>query len=805
MGWNPFTAAKNLVVGTVSAVGEAAAYTAAAATEVVDVAVNNTVGLIPGVPELNSAELLDSGMRAVGVETELERRAHNIAGIAGAVVGTADPRLDDDGNPLFLTEEGEVTTEDTGIIAPAQKRDHNDQLLYLDADGNETTEVTETPAYQSDGFVNSTVLPWAGSASQYVVGMGTEALDGAVNNTVGRVFDFEVNTSAELDNAFGAMGVETSFEERGQTGWRETGNYAEFWIDDPARAASTLGQGLTDSVTSTVGLAGDVIYGAGHAIVAGAVNSGLGEGDEPMSYVVLDEEGNANFFRMSEGLKEWGQWIEPMEDRLMIGYPVLETDQPVLDVDGNPLVDDAGNVVMVEVPDYDHFIFDADSEIFNPESEFYNAGLAAKHYLNPETNRFEMKPELTENDFLRQTMMQTRVHNPNLRYERLNVAAGQAVGEVATFVAVSIPTGGAGGAALAGLRGTAAAAKNVVTTGRLANATITSVRTASSLNQAARGAQVTNRVTGAIRTASAAVDEAADVVRVTDRALDAAKAADNGVDAAQAVATSSREALERAGRNLDEVLETGGRRLDRTIEGRQHFGWGRRGVEQADLEQHLAKYAENLAQRTSKVEELLEQGVSGPRLQRARDAAENAANRLRREVADVNAVARRVDGVNPISFDDAARLTLTRQEMGLGARVANGWSTGVDRTTRFMMPSSRLEWGIEGSIAAGTTAFLTAQGIAADAEEYDMIDSLSGTDPGAGGGTTEAGLSGQFEQRSAANGSLTTTGEVIDGSGATTIEFGNRSNGLVTPTGGPVFEINVSPEAAQKLQGALDR
>ncbi len=756
MGW--FSDAASWVGNAASSVGsavvETASYTVSAATEVVDATVNNTVGLIPGVPELNSAKLIDDGMDLVGVETEFEERADAIVDVATnvgeAIWDEPEQRTDEDGNLLYVAEDGSFTTEAT------------------DAEGN-----AREAAMDSGGFVNGTALPWMGTASQYVVGMGAEVTDGVLNNTVGLVVDHEFNTSAELDSAFAAMGVETSFEERGETGWRETGNYAEFWYDDPARAAALLGQGLTDSVTSTVGMVGDIVYGAGHAAVAGVANLGL-EGEDRWSYVVRDEEGNANFFRMSNGLKDMTQWAD--EPQQFIDFPV---DDP------------------------DHFIFDANSDTFNPESEYYDADAASLYELNSETNRYELRADVDPS--LIELLRAAEIRNPNIKYERTTVAVGQAVGEVGAFIAVSIPTGGAGGAALAAARGTAATAKNTVTALRAGNfalrgVTTTTVRTADSVGGAIRAGQATNRVTRAIRTASSGVDEAADAARVADRALDTAKAADEGVDAAQAIATTSREALETATSGLDDALN-GARRLDRRLDGRQFMVAGQRGVQQADLEQHLARYAEKLAQRTAKVDDLLEQGVTGSRLERARNAVDKAENALRREVSEVNAVARRA-GLESTTFDDAAKLTIDRVEMGLGQRIMNGAGIGMHRTGNFIIPNSRLEWALEGGIAAATTGFLTNQKLEEDAAELEQLESIQGSV----GGTDEASLTGPFGEQAGTNGSVTAAGADVDGAGQTSTEFSNRSNGLVTPSdGSPVFTITVSPEAAQELEGALER
>ncbi len=173
-------------------------------------------------------------------------------------------------------------------------------------------------------------------------------------------------------------------------------DYGKFAVTNPQMFLRQAGQGLSDSVTGLGGFVADVVVYAGEGVVKGVANVGLGVanlGSAPGERL-YDYYGMSKFSKTQDWLEEkTGSWL---------GFSRAELDE-----------------------------------------------LAATGEIRRDTGRVDAKGE---------PIFEAVYKDSNFTAQEASFAAGtkyatRAIGEVGTFVAVSAVTAGAGGVALASLRG----------------------------------------------------------------------------------------------------------------------------------------------------------------------------------------------------------------------------------------------------------------------------------------------------------------------------------------------------------------
>ena len=708
-------------------------------------AINNTAGAVVGtvIGETASEAIgWDAATDAAKVRNAVISDGVEVAKTTAAVVG---------GTVLGETITDAVGWDDAKIVAQAR---------------NEAISTAYT-------WTTETALPAVGNAGEWV----------ATN-----VPPAHINPIGWAARGIEALGYENDLADKHRRSITGINNFGTYVANNPVRAGQLAVQGFSNGVTSTVGFIGDggrmivsgaydigrnVVSGTADLAVAGfkhGVNGlhslGAEDGAGPVfenidTFAISrswnEANGNGGFFSTT---KSWNEYSGGA-----FGYSTWMNDNTQWAADRiEPEIE-----AYVDVRE---FIEDANGDMI--ENPAYNVPV-------------EVEPG-TEND-LPDHIQSKIIENPNATYERVLLYGGQAVFEVPAFIGVSAFTGGTGTAAY------------------LARFGGKGIQTAATLRR---------------------VDMVADGVRLAQRGT---KLADKGADASKVTRALGMADEFAQGTRRFTMGERAARRIRMTLG--MNVDDAGRALKQSDLIEYLGKKADKLDDAKNALRELGE-NASPRQIQNAERKVRNAENALERARTEVNALVNSGSNALEEVTEQAARnATRTLEQMSPGARAMEGFRIGSMRGVRFSDPfrSPVIDGiGVGGSFGIGVWADQKN----AQAEIEGGVSISQNTTEGVIGETTERARelgedTSWFKPNGADSTNTPTEGpapqnnlrdtfpsvpsgpqlDTLPGGDPSRDEqsgiFNNRSNGLVIPIETPVFNVEVSEEAANSLKQAIQQ
>lgn len=628
-----------------------------------------------------------------------------------------------------------------------------------------------------------------------------------------------------------ALGFENDLADKHRRSIEGINNFGTYVYNNPVRAGQLAVQGFSNGVTSTVGFVGDAgrmivsgAYDIGRNVVSGTadlavagwkhgVNGvyslGAADGAGPVYENIGDTfaitkswnnaNGNGGFFSTT---KSWNEYSGGA-----FGYSTWMNDNTQWAADRiEPEIE-----AYVDVRE---FIEDANGDMI--ENPAYNVP------VDVEPGKEDELP-----DHIRLKL----IVNPDANYERVLLYGGQAVFEIPAFIGVTALTAGTG---------TAAYTASITGRGIQTAATLKRVdMVADGIRLAQRGAKLTDKAADASKI-TRAVGMADDFANGTRRFTMGSRLARriklklgmNVDDAGRALKQS--DLMEYLGKHADKVRDAMAKVDDllktATTAERQFLDKYKTLRQALKVDPSDAKAADELA-------DLVKGASRGEKkLLNEFRKVENAESALQRATQDVNNIARSAGNtLEEISDDVALTASRTTEQMTTGARAMEGFRIGAMRGARFTDPfrspvidgigvggaftvgvwadQKNAKAEIEGGVAISES---TTEGVIGETTERarELGEDTSWFKPNNGTDSTDTPTDGSVPQNNLRETFPTVpnpSGNDYDLPGDSLPRdeqsgiFNNRSNGLVTPLDTPVFNIEVTEEAADRLRQVIQQ